>query len=110
MSDAVVFARWEAARRLVERGARTTIWQAAALGLAAEVRRHCEQDPPPSPRDLSNALWHASRAGQRSVARYLAGRGADPDWIGHDGKTPRDAAREGVDGDLGEWLAEPGDS
>src|SRR5206468_5830800 len=33
MSDAVVFAQWRAARRLLQRGARTTIWQAAALGL-----------------------------------------------------------------------------
>jgi hypothetical protein len=32
MSDAVVFAQWNAARRLLEHGARTTIWQAAAIG------------------------------------------------------------------------------
>ena len=32
LSDAVVFAQWKAARRLVERGATMTIWQAAALG------------------------------------------------------------------------------
>ncbi|HJW96393.1 MAG TPA: ankyrin repeat domain-containing protein, partial [Thermoanaerobaculia bacterium] len=31
MSDAVVFAQWNAARRLLERGAATTFWQAAAL-------------------------------------------------------------------------------
>src|SRR5687767_2271483 len=31
MSDAVVFGRWRTARRLLERGATTTIWQAAAL-------------------------------------------------------------------------------
>jgi ankyrin repeat protein len=31
MSDAVVLAQWHAARRLLERGAQTTIWQAAAL-------------------------------------------------------------------------------
>ena len=38
MSDAVVFAQWRAARRLLERGATTTIWQAAALGLLDRVR------------------------------------------------------------------------
>ena len=32
LSDAVVFAQWAAARRLVERGAVMTLWQAAALG------------------------------------------------------------------------------
>jgi len=35
MSDAVVFAQWKAARRLLERGACTTFSQAAALGLLA---------------------------------------------------------------------------
>ena len=33
LADAVAFGQWQAARRLVERGARTTLWQAAALGL-----------------------------------------------------------------------------
>ena len=40
MSDGVVFAQWRAARRLLERGARTTLWQAAALGLLDSVRGH----------------------------------------------------------------------
>src|ERR1051326_6426904 len=39
MSDAVVFAQWNAARRLLERGARTTFWQSAALGLLYDVRK-----------------------------------------------------------------------
>src|SRR5215469_15027157 len=37
LSDAVAFGQWKAARRLVERGARTTFWQAAALGLMDRV-------------------------------------------------------------------------
>ncbi len=41
MSDAVVFAQWRAARRLLERGASITIWQAAALGLLDRVRDFC---------------------------------------------------------------------
>ncbi|MGH8568366.1 MAG: ankyrin repeat domain-containing protein, partial [Gammaproteobacteria bacterium] len=32
LADAVAFGQWQAARRLVRRGARTTLWQAAALG------------------------------------------------------------------------------
>ena len=33
LADAVAFGQWNAARRLIERGARATLWQAAALGL-----------------------------------------------------------------------------
>src|SRR3972149_4760057 len=45
MSDAVVFAQWRAARRLLERGATTTIWQAAALGLLDRVSSFLSQEP-----------------------------------------------------------------
>src|SRR5215208_3939356 len=38
MADAVAFGQWNAARRLLERGAWTNLWQAAALGLAGRVR------------------------------------------------------------------------
>ena len=38
MADAVAFGQWKAARRLLERGARTNLWQAAALGLVDRVR------------------------------------------------------------------------
>ena len=37
LADAVAFGQWGAARRLVERGARTSLWQAAALGLTERV-------------------------------------------------------------------------
>jgi ankyrin repeat protein len=104
MSDAVVFARWRAARRLLERGAATTIWQAAALGLLDRVRRFCVQTAPPAPDQLTNAFWHACRGGQREVAEYLLTRGADPNWIGHDGTTPLDVAHESGAGDLVQWL------
>ena len=33
LDDAVGFGQWNAARRLVERGAQTAVWHAAALGL-----------------------------------------------------------------------------
>lgn len=104
MSDAVVFAQWRAARRLLERGAATTIWQAAALGLLPRVQHLCAMDPPPGPADVTNALWHACRGGQREVAEYLLGRGADLHWIGHDGKTPLDAASESGVPDLVQSL------
>jgi uncharacterized protein len=107
MSDAVVFAQWRAARRLLERGA-TTIWQAAALGLLDRVRALCSVESPPAPRDLTNALWHACRGGQQPVAEYLLDRGADVNWIGHDGKTPCEAAQDSGDESLVEWLRSRG--
>jgi ankyrin repeat protein len=100
MSDAVVFGQWSAARRLLERGATTTIWQAAALGLLERVRDLCANEPVPAEREITNALWHACRSGQRATAEYLLERGADLHWIGHDGKTPYDAALESGNEDL----------
>jgi ankyrin repeat protein len=93
MSDAVVFAQWRAARRLVARGATTTIWQAAALGLLDRVRECCSTQRP-STREITNAFWHACRGGQQAAAEYLLDRGADQNWLGHDGKTPFDVAEE----------------
>ncbi|HTE50142.1 MAG TPA: hypothetical protein VK698_04665 [Kofleriaceae bacterium] len=104
MSDAVVFAQWRAARRLLERGATTTLWQAAALGLLDSVRRHLSTDPAPSPEQITNALWHACRGGQQAVAEALVERGADPSWVGHDHKTPLDVARESGFPALVVWL------
>jgi ankyrin repeat protein len=104
MSDAVVFAQWRAARRLLERGAGTTLWQAAALGLLDRVQRFCSETPPPPAEQITNACWHACRGGQRDAAEYLLGRGADLNWIGHDRKTPLDVAQKSGAGDLVEWL------
>lgn len=104
MSDAIVFAQWRAARRLLERGAATTIWQAAALGLLHRVQSLCTTVPEPPVADLTNAFWHACRGGQREVAAYLLDSGADMHWIGHDGKTPLDVAQGSGAGDLVDWL------
>lgn len=104
MSDAVVFAQWRAARRLLERGATTTVWQAAALGLLDSVRQHVSMDPPPSRDEITNALWNACRGGQLAVAQYLFEQGANLSWIGHDRKTPLDVARESGAAELIQWL------
>lgn len=102
LSDAVVFAQWRAARRLVDRGAVMTIWQAAALGHLEAVTRLLGSA---APADVTNACWHACRAGQLGTARELAERGADLDWIGHDGLSPRQAGVASGDRDLAAWLA-----
>lgn len=104
MSDAVVFAQWHAARRLLERGASTTLSQAAALGLLDRVQRFWSQTPAPALELITSAFWHACRAGQREVAEYLLGRGAEPNWIGYDGKTALDVAHESGAADIIAWL------
>jgi uncharacterized protein len=104
MSDAVVFAQWQAARRLHQRGATTTIWQAAALGLLDRVQECWSANPRPTGQQLTNAFWHACRGGQVAAAAYLLDRGADLNWVGHDRTTPCDVAQESGDDDLVEWL------
>ncbi|HEX7154110.1 MAG TPA: ankyrin repeat domain-containing protein [Thermoanaerobaculia bacterium] len=108
MSDAVVFAQWKAARRLLERGARTTIWQAAALGLLDRVQEAFTSGEPPSDHDVTNAFWNACRGGQQAAAELLLARGAGVNWIGHDGKTPLDAAQESGNAELLAWLRQQG--
>mgnify|MGYP000075898481 CR=1 FL=1 len=104
MSDAVVFAQWKAARRLLERGATTTLWQAAALGLLTRVQQCCTATPAPADTDITNALWHACRGGQLEVADYLLARGALLNWVGWDRKTPLDAAIDSGSEELVTWL------
>jgi len=108
MSDAVVFGQWRAARRLLARGATTTIWQAAALGLMDRVRDLCSIDPAPPREQITNAFWHACHGGQRPTAEYLLDRGADLNWVGHGGKTPYDVARESGHDALAQWLLSHG--
>jgi len=108
LADAVAFGQWQAARRLVERGARTTLWQAAALGLMAPVVEHFASPTPPTPDEATNAFWCACHGGQRSPAEYLLGRGADLNWVGYDGLTPIDAANRSGAAELVEWLHSQG--
>lgn len=108
MSDAVVFAQWAAARRLLERGATTTIWQAAALGLLTSVREHLSGEPRPSQEQITNSFWHACRGGQQVTAAYLLENGADLNWVGYDHKTPLDAANETGATELVQWLRDQG--
>ena len=104
MSDAVVFAQWLAARRLLERGAMTTLWQAAALGLLERVQQFCTATPAPDDTEITNALWHACRGGQLEVSDYLVTRGASLNWVGWNHKTPLDAAVDSGSKELVTWL------
>jgi hypothetical protein len=116
LDDAVAFGQWRAAHRLIERGARTAVWHAAALGLLDRVEAHFAGSPLPGPYpwgatsdappdELTVAFWCSCHGGQRPVAEYLLGRGAPLDWVSvWDGLTPLDAARREGHDELATWL------
>jgi ankyrin repeat protein len=108
IADAVAFGQWKAAQRLVERGARTSLWEAAALGLMDRVERCCASEQPPSSDGITEAFWCACHGGQQRAAEYLLARGADIDWIGYDDLTPLDAASRSGAGALVSWLRDRG--
>jgi uncharacterized protein len=89
LADARAFGQWEAARRLVQRGARTTIEDAATLGLMDRLEAYFARGTPPSRDEINRAFWGACHGGQQNAAAYLLGRGADVNWIPPwEGKTP----------------------
>ena len=92
LADAVAFGQWRAAHRLVERGAQTELWQAAALGLNCRIEECFTRNPPPAQDEITNAFWCACHGGQLPAAQYLFNRGADLNWVGHDQLSPLDAA------------------
>lgn len=109
LADAVAFGQWNSARRLVERGACTTLWQAAALGEADRVVAcFTAESDPPTEQDVTSALWCACQGGQREMADYLLRRGGDINWIGYDGLTALDAAHRSGHGAPGTWLRKQG--
>lgn len=105
LADARGFANWPVAHRLVERGARTTIVDDAALGLADRLQRRFGDGDTPTREELDRAFWGACHGGQLGCAEYLIDRGADLNWIpGWEAATPLDAAaRSGAD-ELVTWL------
>ena len=108
LADAVAFGQWDAARRLVERGALTTLWQAAALGLMDRLEEGFAENEPPSRDELTNPFWSACHGGQRAAAEYLLARGADLNWVGPNQLTPLDAAERSGATELAAWLQSRG--
>ena len=108
LADAAAFAQWNAARRLVERGAYVTLWQAASLGLMDRVRAHISSDDAPGADDVTGALWCACHGGQQAAAEYLLECGGDINWIGYDDLTTLDAARRSDAHELAAWLVAQG--
>jgi uncharacterized protein len=116
LDDAVAFGQWRAARRLVERGARTAIWHAAALGLMDRVEAYFAAGRPAArhpwggsgstaPDAVTVAFWSACHGGQRRAAEYLLAQGAERDWRAPwDGLTPLEAARRSGADEVVDWL------
>ena len=108
LDDAVAFGQWQAAGRLVERGARTRLWHAAALGLMSCVEEHFADSTPPTPDDVTESFWQACHGGQRQTAEYLLDRGAKLNWIGYNERTPLDIAQHSGAEDMVKWLRDRG--
>ena len=104
LTDARVFGQWNAAHRLVARGAQATLDDAATLGLMDRVEAAFANEEPSS-EDASRAFWCACHGGQRQAAEYLLERGADVNWLPPwEERTPLDAARRSEALELAEWL------
>lgn len=105
LSDAVAFGQWNAAHRLVERGARLDLWHAAALGKLETVKQLCEGA---THQQVTQAFWCACHGGQIETAQYLLSRGADLHWVGYDRMTPLAAAVRAGAAELAAWLRSKG--
>lgn len=112
LEDARIFGQWNAARRLVERGATTVLDDEAALGLLDRVRaRFAANSDRPTPDETNRSFWYACHGGRLSTARFLLDQGAELDWTPPwEALTPLEAAlrsHEHNDTDAGElvdWL------
>lgn len=121
LDDAIAFAQWDAALRLVERGATFALWHAAALGNIHAIQDHFKgvqlpecypwgTSTSPSPPDaVTVAFWCACHGGRRETAEYLLDRGAELNWIATwDGMTPLDTAKRHRWVELIPWLENQG--
>lgn len=107
LADACGFSQWNAARRLVQRGAATRLKDAAALGMMDRVAALFTAESPDAEM-ITSALWSAIKGGQRGAAQFLIERGGDLNWIGWDDKTCLDVALAGDDPELIDWLRDRG--
>ncbi len=105
LADAVGFAQWQAAHRLVERGARVGLWDVAALGFMDRIGDYFAGDAAPPQSEIDRAFWGACHGGQRETAEFLLDRGADLNWIpSWENLTPLDAAERNGFNEVAEWL------
>lgn len=104
LADATAFGQWRAAELLLRRGARANLFEAAVMGLVDVVEAALASSGGPDPEAVTHAFWGACHGGRQKTAALLLARGADIDWVGWDGLTPRDAAQRTGDSALVEWI------
>lgn len=109
LADARAFKQWKAAHRLVQRGAQTTLADAATLGLMDRVEAYFTGASAPAPEMIDRAFWGACHGAQQDAAEYLFAHGADVNWIPPwEVMTPVDAAARSQAVGLVRWLREQG--
>lgn len=104
LADAVAFGQWAAAKRLVERGARANLWQAAALGMHTQVAAELSAQTAPSREAIDIAFWYACHGDAQNTAEQLLDRGAALNKLGFDDLTPLGAAVRAQALGLAAWL------
>ena len=107
LDDAVVFAQYAAARRLVEHGAGVAFWHAAALGMTDRVRGDLA-DGRVEDSSVTPACWHAARAGHLETVRALVEAGADLNEVLWDDRTVLGVALAGGHTQVAEFLRTAG--
>ena len=106
--NAAAFGQWQAARRLLDRGAHPGLWEAATMGLLTAVEDHFTDQGPPSQEEIDGAFWGACHGGQHDTAAYLLDHGANINWVGWDHLTPLQAAQRSEATALAYWLGHNG--
>lgn len=109
LNDAVGFGQWNAARRLVERGAKVDLRLASALGIMDNVNDRFNAETQPEPEEITLAFWYACHGGQKRASEYLLKKGADINWLPPwEKKTPLDAVERKGPSELVTWLISKG--
>jgi ankyrin repeat protein len=108
IADAAVFGGRRAGLRLVERGAGTNIYQAAALGLIDRVRAELAAEAALDAERITTAFWAACGGGHRDIAELLLAEGADINWVGWGDESALDVARAAEAAELVAWLQSRG--
>ena len=106
LADATGFRQWAAAHRLVAGGARTTMRDAATLGLQDRLEEYfASTRTAPTEAEINHAFWWACHGGQPAAAAYLLDRGAEVNWVPDwEDATPLDAAEGARAPALVAWL------
>ncbi len=109
LADGTAFGQWTAARRLVERGAKTNYFADASLGLIEHLHDYFGGAAEPDADQIGDAFWAACHGGQLEAAQYLLERGAAMNRLpGWEEMTPLDAAARSGAHDVITWLHERG--